>query len=189
MTASRLRRTAPVLATLVAVLAVPTSASAQVEVASDPVGDAANGLDFTRVKVSNEDERIVVTATFDRARRGDLAVSIDPRGKRGLRLVSEYRPRGTTRNQVVLGAFTDGSGAKVLGKAADEGTVTCAGFRVRWNADTERARMTLPSSCLHDGDYGAIRFSYLSEDDGADVDSGPDTDSGDIGSSAWIPRG
>lgn len=47
--------------------------------------------------MSNEDHRIVVKVRFDEVRRGDLIVSVDPRGARGVRLVSLDRPRHVRR--------------------------------------------------------------------------------------------
>jgi hypothetical protein len=115
---------------------------------------------------------------FVEAVRGDLIVSIDPRRARGLRLVSEYRPNGHTRNSIVSGAFTDKN-------VPDEPTVlSCKGFRVTWNVDAAQATLRLPSRCLHDGDYGALRFAVLTERQ-ADSDFTPDTGSG----SDWIARG
>jgi hypothetical protein len=157
-------------------------AVAQQTAVSDPPGDAAGpGLDFTRVTVANRDHRIVVRARFVQARRGDLIVSIDPRGASGVRLISEYRPNGTTTSYVAPGAFT----ARTSGPP----TVACPRFTVVWSPDRDLARMTMPSKCLHEGDYGAVRFAFLSERNGGDTDFGPATQDGELGSSSFIPRG
>jgi hypothetical protein len=157
-------------------------AAAQQTAVSDPAGDAAGrGLDFTRVAVANRDHRIVVRARFVQTRRGDLIVSIDPRGASGVRLVSEYRPNGTTTNYVVPGAFT--------ARTSDPPTVACPRFTVVWRPARDLARMTMPSKCLHEGDYGAVRFAFLSERGGGDTDYGPATQEGELGSSRFIPRG
>jgi len=165
------------LAACAAVLSLGLAAPAVAAVGSmdDPAGDASGtGLDVTRATLDNRDRSIVVKVRFDSAQRGDLIVSVDPRGARGLRLVSEYRPAGTTTNYVVQGAFTD--------KEGGGGVVDCDGIRVRWNSDTERARLTLPSSCLRGGDYGAVRFAVLTETpSGGDVDLAR--------GSGWIARG
>jgi hypothetical protein len=114
--------------------------------------------------------------------RGDLIISIDPRGGRGLRLVSEYRPTAHTRNVVVAGAFTDRH-------LADQPRfLACKGFRVRWSADVPVATLRMPSRCLDGADYGAIRFAALTER-GADSDYAPDDSTGEIGSSRLVPRG
>jgi hypothetical protein len=168
------------LAATVALL--PGPAMAQEATVTDPVGDAAGpGLDFTRVTVANRDHRIVVRARFVQARRGDLIVSIDPRGASGVRLISEYRPNGTTTNYVAPGAFT--------ARAAGPPTVACPRFTVVWRPARELARMTMPSRCLHGGDYGAVRFAFLSEREAGDTDYGPATPDGELRASRFIPRG
>lgn len=163
----------------IAVLAGP--AQARSLGVPDPAGDAANGgLDFTRVTVINRDRVIVVRATFVKARLGDAIISIDPRGQTGLRLVSEYRPHRTTRSYVLPGAFSD------LRDGGDP--VTCRKLTVTWRPAKDLVRMSLPSRCLQGGDFGAVRFSFLSEL-GADTDYGPESSGDEIGVSAWIPRG
>jgi len=168
------------IAAAITLLAGP--AVAQRAAVSDPAGDAAGpGLDFTRVGVSNRDDRIVVRARFVQARRGDLIVSIDPRGASGVRLISEYRPNGTTTNYVVPGAFT--------ARTAGAPTVACPRFTVVWRPARDLARLSMPSKCLHKGDYGAVRFAFLSERAGGDTDYGPATEDGELSSSRFIPRG
>lgn len=168
-----------VSATLVA--AGAGSASAQRLAVEDDAGDASRaGLDITRAVVSNRDYSVVVRVDFDELARSDLIVSIDPRRARGVRLISQYRPRGTTRNFVVRGAFTD--------KGDGGGRVRCPGFRVTWDAADGSAILRLPDRCLNKGRYGAVRFSVLTERD-ADVDWAPENDEGGVASSAWIPRG
>jgi hypothetical protein len=157
-------------------LAAP--AHAQVLAVDDPAGDAAApGPDIVRAVVSNRDDRVVARVRFTRAVRGDVIVSVDPRGARGVRLVSEHRPAGTTRSYVLRGAFTD--------RGASDARVRCRGFRVRWAPKRPVVTMRLPSRCLRRGDYGAVRFSVLTERGGGDVDLAPRRASG----SAWIPRG
>jgi len=174
MTRWKTRAVAPFAAALVLAL-VPGPALAQEAALTDPAGDARNkGLDFVRVKLSSQDHRIVVKARFVKAKRGDVIVAIQPRGDRGVRLVSEYRPRGTTRNYVLAGAFSArGAGAAQL---------ACPGFKVVWRPAKELARMRLPSTCLNNGDYGAVRFTFLSERGGSDTDAAAEN-------SPWIPRG
>ncbi len=152
-------------------------AGAATQIVTDPSDDAAGrGLDVTRVAVHNQDRRVVVRVRFVEAVRGDLIVSVDPRGARGVRLVSEHRPGGTTTSYVLPWAFTD---------AAARRTVPCRGFRVRWDLEAETARLVMPSRCLRGGDYGAIRFAVLTERRGGDVDFAPESPE----DSTWIPRG
>ncbi|CAA9360117.1 MAG: hypothetical protein AVDCRST_MAG34-2398 [uncultured Nocardioidaceae bacterium] len=174
-----LRRTAVLALIFAAFVLTASPALAQRATVTDPAGDASGpGLDVVSATVRNRDHAIVARVRFDRAVRGDLIVSVDPRGDRGVRLVSEYRPHRTTRNYVVGGAFT----------RRVEGELRCGGFRVVWIADAEVARMRLPSRCLQDGNYGAVRFAVLTER-GGDTDYAPETADGDIGVSGWIPRG
>lgn len=170
-------------ALLGATVAIGPAASAVEYVSYDSAGDAANkGLDFTEVTLDNRDDKIVVTTRFVKDRRGKLIVSIDPRGGTGVRLVSVYRPGGTTRNKVLAGAFSDPR------PPAEEGKVRCAGFKVVWKPKADLARFQLPSSCLLGGDYGAVRFGYLSELD-TDTDFGPISEEGFLTATDWIPRG
>ena len=174
-------RTFLVGAAVAALTALAAPAVAMSETVTDPAGDAAGrGLDVTEVVVRNNDRKIVVRAWFVDAVRGDLIVSIDPRGARGVRLVSEHRPAGTTRDYILPFAFSD---------VSSERAARCQGFRVRWDRAAGTARMVLPSRCLRGGDYGAIRFAVLTERGSGDTDFAPETARGDIGVSAWIPRG
>ncbi|MGZ5399421.1 MAG: hypothetical protein ACXWDM_05360 [Nocardioides sp.] len=154
----------PAALALVAALTAP--AQAAVGIIQDPVGDAVgNGLDITRAALDNRDDQIVVRVRFDALKRSDLIVSVDPRGAQGLRMISEYRPKGQTENYLVPFAFSN--------RGAGPDDLDCPGYRVRWDTDTERAILRLPSSCLQDGDYGAVRFAVLTER-GADADYAPE---------------
>jgi hypothetical protein len=158
------------LAAFAAALALlPGPAMAQTATASDPAGDATGrGLDVTRITVSNDDRRVVVRTRFVKAQRGDLIVFLDPRGRqRGVGLVSEYRPKGTTKNYILSSSTPRRS---------------CDGFRVVWRPARNLVRMTMPSRCQHRGDYGALRFAFLTERNAADIDFSSDW-------SEFIPRG
>jgi len=178
-----MNRTLPIAigTTLAALLLTAGPAAAQQASLDDASGDGANkGLDITRVTVRNLDHAVVAKVRFEESVRGDVIVSIDPRGATGLRLVSKHRPAGTTKNRILPGAFTDGD--------SSSDTSTCGGFRVRWSADQPTVTMRMPSRCLQDGDFGAIRFAVLTER-GSDTDWAPEAADGDIGSSRWVARG
>ncbi|VXB57047.1 hypothetical protein [Nocardioides sp. AX2bis] len=170
---------AAVAATLVLGVAAPLGLASPVhaatEVVVDPAGDAGGPqrLDVTRAAVRNDDRLLVARVSLAEDRRGDVIVSVDPRGDSGLRLVATKKTDGSVREQILPGAFTDGGDV--------DGPTPCRGLRVRWAEDV--ARLAMPSACLHDGDYGAVRFSVLTEN-GADSDVAPDR-----GTSGWIPRG
>lgn len=170
----------PAALALVTSMALAAPAVAATGTLDDDTGDATQkGLDITRAVLDNRDHAIVVRVRFDDVRRGDLIVSVDPRKARGVRLVSEHRPHGETTNQVLGSAFSDGPGG-------DSSQVDCPGFRVRWNDDTDTARLRLPSTCLQDGDYGAVRFAVLTENGSGDADFAPDGKKNDAG---FIARG
>jgi hypothetical protein len=170
---------ATAIASLVLGLA-PVSAQAATVAFDDPQGDSGGvkRLDVTGVRVASNDDRVVVRVAFANDRPGDLIVSIDPRGALGLRLVAEKSASedgdDAISQQIVRGAFTD--------KTFRGGAVTCGGYRVRWS-DTV-ARIVMPSRCLHDGDYGAIRVAVLTEN-GSDSDYAPETKD----ATGWIARG
>ncbi len=153
-------------------------ASAQQASIHDEAGDASGpGLDVTRVSVDNQDSAVVVTVRFVRSVRGDLVVSVDPRGGHGVRMISEYRPVGHTVDLVLGRAFRDHGGSS--------GEVRCPGLRVHWSAERPTVRLRLPSTCLAGGDYGAIKVDVLTERAG-----GADTDAAPEGSGLeWVARG
>ena len=158
----------------------------------DPAGDrSGRGLDITRAVLKNRDHRLLGRVRFTREVRGDVVVSVDPRGASGLRLVNEHRPAAEDRNWVAAGAFSDitggvedGSGGS--GASAAPGEVPCKGFRVRWSSRRPVVVLSLPSRCLHDGDYGAVRFAVLTERASGDSDYAPGNRRRVTG---WIPRG
>lgn len=146
----------------------------------DPAGDATKrGLDVTRAVLDNGDDALVVRVRFEEVRRGDVVVSVDPRGDSGLRLVSRYRPGEESRDRVLPYAFTD---------SGDEPApaTECADFQVRWDDERDVVRLRLPSDCLHGGDYEDVRFAVLTERRGADSDQAPGTKKG---VSAFVARG
>lgn len=109
-----------------------------------------------------------------------MIVSVDPRAAKGVRLIAVRKKDGTLRSYLVPGAFTD------RGNLGSGPTCPGADIKVRWRARS--VRLVMPSKCLHHGNYGAIRFAVLTEN-GADSDYAPETRSGDLGSSRWLPRG
>jgi hypothetical protein len=166
-----------VATSLTALVVGASPASAQQLTIADPAGDAANGgPDITDVTFRNLDNAVRVTVTFVRTMRGNMIVSVDPRHATGVRMVSEYRPAGHTTNVVLPHAFTD--------RQPGRGAEPCRGFRVRWSPDAPTATFRMPSRCLHDGDYGALRFVVLTEH-GSDSDFAPSTPRG----TDWVPRG
>lgn len=162
-------------AALTPLLLGPAPASAQQVVIDDPSGNASQGeIDFTRVTLDNGDHAVTARLRLYNARSGTLIVSVDPRGGRGVRMISEYDPVGHTTNYVVDGAFGESHPAHEPSQ--------CKGFRVNWSMERPIVTLKLPSSCLDGGDYGAVRFAVLTEGD-----SGSDAD--DARGTRWVPRG
>jgi hypothetical protein len=169
------------VAVSVALLAAP--ATAETVDVRDPAGDAATspagrGLDITRASFDNGIDRVQVTIGFLALHRGDLVVSVAPRGGGGLRLVSHYRPDRPARSFVLAGSFDDLARSRVA----------CRGLRVTWNHRAATARLTMPSGCLAHAEYGDLRFAVLAETSGSDTDYAPGH-GGDLGRTRWIARG
>ena len=166
---------------LAAVPALAAPAAADTLAIDDPADDASRGPDIVGVTVKNLDRAVVAKVELAEVVRGDVVVSVDPRGGVGVRMVSEYQSEEVYSAYVVPGAFTDGP------PGGD--STSCRGFRVRWNEEDASVTMRLPSRCLAGGDYRAIRFGVLTERGGGDADFAPHADAGTVGSSAWIARG
>jgi hypothetical protein len=172
---------------LAAVVLTAAPASAAHLTLADPTGDrTGRGLDLTGGTLRNLHHRVVVDVDVARSVRGDLIVSVDPRHGPGVRLVSEYRPAGHTRNLVLEHAFTDPEPdpASDAASGRSSGRVRCHGFRVRWSADRPTVRLIMPATCLDGGDYDAVRFAVLTERR-ADTDYLPDG----AAASSWVARG
>jgi hypothetical protein len=159
---------------LTALLGIPGPANAEGIAIVDQAGDKTGaGLDFTNVSVRNKDQAIVTVMTFKRDRRGEIIVAVRARGH-GLvaRVVSAHPRQGADQ----LRLFTRGNDA-----------TPCPGLRSTWDRDAAEMRLRLPSKCLLDGDYGAVRSWFLTEEfgGGSDVDFAPDG----TGWTSWISRG
>lgn len=162
-----------------AIILSASPAQARQLTVTDPAGDTSTpGLDITSAQVRNRDHAIITTVSFVRDVRGNLIVALTARNGSGLRVVYERRPAGTDRTFVLPGSFARTAGS------------FCQGVSGEWNARSRSVTLRLPSRCLDGGDYGAVRAAVLTENrGGGDVDFAPEKDNGDIGSTAWIPRG
>ncbi len=175
------RRPRVILATLLLVLtgfSLAAPAHAEKAAVHDEVGDTeAAGLDFTKVVLRNNDHAVVTTMTFAEDRRGEVIVGIRARGH-GLvaRAVSIHRREGADRVFLI--------------KGSDE-EAPCAGLRSTWDRPAARLRIRVPSTCLRDGDYGAVRGWFLTEESGGggDVDYAPEGVDEGLASMPWIARG
>ena len=138
---------------------------------------------LTFLRAQNNDRAVDVTVTFSRVLRGDVIVSVQARGtdrRDGVRIVSERRPQLGDDTYLLPIAFGRG------------GTLRCRGLTGTWDPDAETVALRMPSRCLERGNYGAVRFAVLTEQagpGGADVDWAPEDATGEIDSTAYIPRG
>lgn len=166
-------------------LFIAPPASAQQVSVGDEAGDATGqALDLVGVTLRNDDRAVVATMSFSFT-TGDstIVVSADPRGGKGVRIVSDFKPRGTgrTKNYVLAKALTD----------AKPGTkrVKCKGVTLRegWDsADYPTITLRMPSRCLNGGDYGALQF-VVQVKQGSGRDWAQQQGTGvPIG---WVPRG
>lgn len=146
---------------------------------TDPAGDAyGRGLDITSAQIRNRDSAVVTTVTFVEDVRGDVIVSLEARRGSGVRVVHEHRTDRKDRTFVLPGSFT----------VAASGPV-CKGVSGDWHPRARSVTLRLPSRCLDDGDYGAVRAAVLTEGRQGDTDLAPESSRGMPAATAWIPRG
>jgi hypothetical protein len=142
---------------------------------TDPAGDsdsAGSRLDILGVVLDNRDHRIVIETSYVRVSRGRLSVFLRARNTEGRRfhVVSLHHPNVQQDHNFL-----------VDGKAGKEEVVPCAGLRVTWSAEADTSRISLPSKCFHNGNYGAVRIPFMF----ADADQAPDQRS----QAEWVARG
>jgi hypothetical protein len=77
----------------------------------------------------------------------------------------------------------------LVGNSGEE--TECAGLRSTWDREAAEVRIRVPSACLLDGDYGAVRSWFLIEEvgGGGDVDYAPEHPEGAGGWTRWVARG
>jgi hypothetical protein len=139
---------------------------------TDPAGDsdsAGSRLDILGVVLDNRDHRIVVETSYARVSRGRLHVYLKARNTEGplIRVVSLHHPNVQQDHNFLMDA--------------KENRLPCAGLRVTWNAAADTSRVSLPSECFHNGNYGAVRIPFMF----ADADRAPDGSN----QSEWVARG
>ena len=161
---------------VIGLVALAAPAQALNTTITDPAGDAAGqGLDITRATLSNRDHAYKAAITFVADTPGNVIVAVGTRDGQIFLLISEHHSHGSDDTFVV-----DGSGQ----------TVPCAGMSSTWDRPSAVLVLTMPSSCMLDGDYGAVHSWVLTEQSsGRDVDYAPVNRQGDIRFTPWIPRG
>jgi hypothetical protein len=147
-----------------------SAAEAEQLTITDPAGDArAGGLDITGVHIRNRDHAIRTTVLFVRDHPGWVIVAVKVRQGPLLRVVSRHRASGP--DKVML-----------INRRGRE--VQCGGLTSTWDRSAATVQLRLPSGCVRDGNYGAIRSSWTLIESlrrGIDVDSAL--------SKKWISRG
>jgi hypothetical protein len=147
-------------------LGLVPAAHAATETLTDVANDQLRpGLDIIGVVVANGDYAVTVTMNFRTDRNGYAVVGLKARDRGLLRVVGRHDADGADRD-FLLDA---------------DGRVRCAGLTSSWGAGT--VTLTVPSTCLWRGSYGAVRAPWLlTEGQGhADVDV--------AGPTHWIARG
>lgn len=145
----------------------PAASAAELTV-TDPARDNdGQGLDIVSGVIENDDYALSGTVSFRADRDGTLIVGLKAHDRGLVRVVSKHREGGSSRSLLI----------------DNDGRVTCDGLVVRWNAKAGSARFSVPSTCLWQGNYGAVRPWFLTEglDSGSDVDFATTTE--------FVPRG
>lgn len=157
-----------VLATLVAILLGAAPSVAMVTTIRDSGGDApAQTLDVKWVRLDNGFGRVKVKVHLRTMNPGAVVVSVEPSHGRGVRMLSVRDQAGHTTDYVADGAFGD--------PHPSSEPIRCRGLRVRWYPEEPSVTFKMPSECLNDGHYRALRFQVLTEDEeGGDADQAPD---------------
>jgi hypothetical protein len=169
-------KAAVVLGLTVALMAVAAPAQAQQITVSDPAGDTTGrGLDIVSAKIRNRDHALVTKVRFAKDIRGTFIEAIRLRHGHLFALVIEHRKTGADTIHLI---------------SRQSGELQCANMTSTWDRPAARVRLRLPSSCLDEGNYGALRVWLLSEKrNGSDVDLAPTNADESIRFTSWIPRG
>lgn len=134
----------------------PAASAADLTVTDPSRDNAAKGLDIVSGVIENDDYRLSGTVSFRSDRDGTLVVGLKAHDRGLVRVVSKHREGGGARSLLI----------------DNDGRVTCDGLVVRWNAMAGSVRFSVPSTCLWNGNYGALRPWFLTEglDSGSDID-------------------
>jgi hypothetical protein len=160
---------------LLLVAPLPLAVAARLTI-SDPAGDTfVPGLDIVRAKFANNQHTLVMTVHFVRDRPSVVLVGVKPRGLAPVAVVSRHRAQGRDVSRLV----------NPRGRA-----MKCSSLTTYWNRTSATIRVRILSKCIHDGDFGPVRFWAVTErfGNGGDIDYAPQTAGGDFRRTRWIPR-
>jgi len=149
-------------------LASPAAQAAELEL-TDPARDNDGpGLDIVDAGLANNDYRLNVTLDYRVNRAGMTIVGLKARDRAGIRVIDKHQ--------------ADGGGRTFLLSASNK-VIRCGGLRADWDSDDAELNVSIPSTCLWSGNYGAVRPWFLTEPIGA----GSDVDF--LETKQWIARG
>jgi hypothetical protein len=148
--------------------------AAQLTVNDDVKDNMEPGLDIVKASVSNRDRAVVVTVFFRKDRLGDVVVAVKTRNHGAVGLAVKHR-----------------SGPDKLFFLTRHDGVKCPRLRFDWLPKEAAVQFRMPSRCLNDGNYGAIKTWVLTEGahGGGDTDYAPVRNAGQLKYSRWISRG
>jgi hypothetical protein len=172
---NRRRATAALTAALSLALTVgltlglaPAASAAELTI-TDPARDnQLPGLDIVGATLDNADYVLAAEVNMRVDRSGTVIVGLKARQRPLIRLVSRHDVDGRDRTFLV-----DQDGARVR----------CDGLHTTWNTEQPSVTVGVPSTCLWQGNYGAVRPWFLTEG----LDSGSDVDF--AATDMWTPRG
>jgi hypothetical protein len=150
-------------------LALAPAASASEVTVTDPARDNAGpGLDIVGATLDNADYVLTAEVNMRVDRSGTVIVGLKARQRPLVRIISRHDVDGRDRTFLM-----DKEGARVR----------CDGVTSAWNTEQPGVSVSVPSTCLWQGNYGAVLPWFLTEglDSGADVDFST--------TSVWTPRG
>lgn len=135
---------------------------------TDRAGDNARpGLDIVATDLDNNDYRLTTTIDFKTHRSGTVVLGLKAQQGGLLRFVNKHDADGSDRTWLM----------------SDSGRLPCRGLLAHWDVDDAEITLSAPSTCLWEGNYGAVRPWVLTEGlhSGSDVDLSKTT--------KWTPRG
>ena len=136
-------------------LASPAAHAAEFELTDAVRDNEGPGLDIVAAGVANGDYRMNITLDYRVNRSGMTIVGLKARDRAGIRVVDKHH--------------ADGGGKTFLLSASDE-VIRCGGLSTDWDADDAELNVSIPSTCLWSGNYGAVRPWFLTEAIGAGSD-------------------
>jgi hypothetical protein len=149
-------------------LGSPAANAAELDL-TDPARDNDGpGLDIVDADLANNDSRMNITLDYRVNRSGVTIVGLKARERSTIRVIDKHR--------------ADGSGQTFLLNAKNK-AISCSGLRSDWDAEDVELTLSVPSTCLWSGNYGAVRPWFLTEP----IGSGSDIDF--LETKQWIARG